>query len=324
MAISSRQGLVDYCLRRLGFPVIEINVDDDQVSDRIDDALQYFQEYHFDGVERVYLQHRVTTATMKFTGFTAPAFTVGETVTGATSGASAKVHSIDGTTVYVSKVKSTFTAGETITGGESGFSRTLSTNAADAYVDGDIQKGEISISDAVIGVIRVLPINGASSGSQNANNMFDLVYQFRLNDMYNLLSADMIYYTQMKQYLSMLDMLLVGDRSFAFNRKTDTLKVHCNWEDVFEPGDFILVECYRILDPETFTQVYDDLFLKRYSTALIKRQWGDNMKKFGGMQLPGGIIMNGQQVYDEAVQEIAQIEQEMQSKTELPIDFMVG
>lgn len=322
MAISSRQGLVDYCLRRLGFPVIEINVDDDQVSDRIDDALQYFQEYHFDGVERVYLQHQVTTATLKFTGLSAPSFTVGETLIGDTSGASCKVYSIASTTVTITKVQGTFVAGENLTGQESGYSRTLA--STNFYTPGDMQNGEISISDAVIGVIRVLPINGASSGSQNANNMFDLVYQFRLNDMYNLLSADMIYYTQMKQYLSMLDMLLVGDRSFSFNRKTDTLKVHCNWEDVFEPGDFVLVECYRILDPETFTQVYDDMFLKKYATALIKRQWGENMKKFGGMQLPGGIIMNGQQVYDEAVQEIALIEQEMQSKSELPVDFMVG
>lgn len=322
MAISSRQGLVDYCLRRLGFPVIEINVDDDQIEDRIDDALQYFQEYHFDGVERVYLQHQITGATLRFSGLSSPSFEVGETLVGATSGASCRVLSINGMTISASKISGTFIASETLTGENSGFSRALA--ATNFYTPGDIENGYVSIPDAVIGVIRVLPVNGPSSGMNNANNMFDVVYQFRMNDMYNLLSADMIYYTQMKQYLSMLDMLLVGDRSFAYNRKTDKLEIHCNWSDVFEPGDFIIVECYRIVDPSTYTQVYNDMFLKKYATALIKKQWGDNMKKFGGMQLPGGIVMNGQQVYDEAVQEINLIEEEMQLKAELPVDFMVG
>jgi hypothetical protein len=322
MAISSRQGLIDYCLRRLGFPVIEINVDDDQIEDRIDDALQYFQEFHFDGVERVYLQHQVTGATLKFTGLSAPSFTVGELLVGATSGASCNVVSINGTNLSVSNVSGTFTASETVTGETSGFSRTLAPTAF--YTPGDIENGYVSIPDAVIGVIRVLPVNGPSSGMNNTNNMFDIMYQFRMNDMYNLLSADMIYFTQMKQYLSMLDMLLVGDRSFAYNRKTDKLEIHCNWRDVFQPGDFIIVECYRIVDPNTYTQVYDDRFLKEYATALIKKQWGINMKKFGGMQLPGGIVMNGQQVYDEAVEELRMIQQDMQLSSELPVDFMVG
>jgi hypothetical protein len=316
MAISSRQGLIDYCLRRLGFPVIEINVDDDQIEDRIDDALQYFQEFHFDGVERVYLQHQVTGATLKFSGLSAPSFEVGELLIGATSGASCYVVSINGTNLIVSKVSGTFTASEIVTGETSGFSRTLAPTAF--YTPGDIENGYVSIPDAVIGVIRVLPVNGPSSGMNNANNMFDIMYQFRMNDMYNLLSADMIYFTQMKQYLSMLDMLLVGDRSFAYNRKTDKLEIHCKWTDVFEPGDFIIVECYRIVDPNTYTQVYDDRFLKEYATALIKKQWGINM------QLPGGIVMNGQQVYDEAVEELRMIQQDMQLSSELPVDFMVG
>ena len=323
MAIASRQGLIDYCLRRLGFPVIEINVDDDQVEDRIDDALQYFQEYHFDGVERVYLHHQISGATIRFSGLSVPSFEAGETLVGATSGASCKLVSLDNMAASISKVKGTFVAGEILTGQNSGFSRAL-VSTPNFYTPGDIQNGYVTIPDAVIGVIRILPVNGPSSGMNNANNMFDVIYQFRMNDMYNLLSADMIYYTQMKQYLSMLDMLLVGDRSFAYNRKTDKLEIHCNWEDVFEPGDYIIVECYRIINPNTYTQVYDDMFLKKYATALIKRQWGENMKKFGGMQLPGGIVMNGQQVYDEAVEEISSIEAEMQSKAELPVDFMVG
>ena len=122
----------------------------------------------------------------------------------------------------------------------------------------------------------------------------------------------------------MLDMLLVGDRSVRYNRKTDKLFIDVNWDEVFSPGDYIMIECYRILDPTTYTQVYDDLFLKRYTTALIKRQWGENMKKFGGIQLPGGVTLNGREVYEEAVEEIKLIEDEMQSKSELPVDFMVG
>ena len=322
MAVSSRQGLIDYCFRRLGFPVIEINVDDDQVSDRIDDALQYFQEYHFDGVERLYLTHQVTTAELKFTGLSAPLFQNNEMLIGNTSGATCNLYALNGTTARITNVKGAFTAGETVTGTVSGFSRAIASSSF--YTPGDIQNGYLPIPDSVIGVIRVLPINGPSSGMNNRNNMFDIIYQFRLNDMYNLLSADMVYYTQVQQHLSMLDMLLVGDRSFKYNRKMDKMYIDMNWEEVLNPDDFIVIECYRILDPSTYTQVYDDMFLKRYSTSLIKRQWGENMKKFGGIQLPGGVILNGKEIYDEAVEEIATIENEMQLKSELPIDFMVG
>ena len=322
MAISSRQGLIDYCLRRLGFPVIEINVDDDQVEDRIDDALQYFQEYHFDGVERLYLTHKVTTAELKFSGLSSPSFENNEMLVGNTSGATCILYTLSGTTARITNVKGVFTTGETVTGSTSGFSRALA--ATSFYTPGDIQNGYLPLPDSVIGVIRVLPVNGPSSGMNNRNNMFDLIYQFRLNDMYNLLSADMVYYTQVQQHLSMLDMLLVGDRSFKYNRKMDKMYIDMNWEEVLNPDDFIVVECYRILDPSTYTQVYDDMFLKRYSTALIKRQWGENMKKFGGIQLPGGVILNGKEIYEEAVEEIATIENEMQLKSELPIDFMVG
>lgn len=322
MAISSRQGLIDYCLRRLGFPVIEINVDDDQVEDRIDDALQYFQEYHFDGVERLYLTHKVTTAELKFTGLSTPSFENNEMLIGNTSGATCILYTISGTTARITNVKGAFTAGETVTGSTSGFSRAIASTSF--YTPGDIQNGYLPLPDSVIGVIRVLPVNGPSSGMNNRNNMFDLIYQFRLNDMYNLLSADMVYYTQVQQHLSMLDMLLVGDRSFKYNRKMDKMYIDMNWEEVLNPDDFIVIECYRILDPSTYTQVYDDMFLKRYSTALIKRQWGENMKKFGGIQLPGGVILNGREIYEEAVEEITLIENEMQLKSELPVDFMVG
>jgi hypothetical protein len=241
---------------------------------------------------------------------------------GNTSGATCILYTISGTTARITNVKGAFTAGETVTGSTSGFSRAIASTSF--YTPGDIQNGYLPLPDSVIGVIRVLPVNGPSSGMNNRNNMFDLIYQFRLNDMYNLLSADMVYYTQVQQHLSMLDMLLVGDRSFKYNRKMDKMYIDMNWEEVLNPDDFIVIECYRILDPSTYTQVYDDMFLKRYATALIKRQWGENMKKFGGIQLPGGVILNGREIYEEAVEEITTIENEMQLKSELPVDFMVG
>jgi hypothetical protein len=322
MAISSRQGLIDYCLRRLGFPVIEINVDEDQIEDRVDDALQYFQEYHFDGVERTYLKHQITGNTLKFSGLSSPSFELGEKIVGETSGASCSLLSLNGTTATTDTTKGVFQAGENVTGLTSGFTRSLATT--NFYTPGDVDKQYIPIPDSVIGIIKMFNFNAPGDGMENPNNMFNLVYQFRLNDMYNLLAADLIYYAQVKTTLQMYDQIFPGQRSIRFNRKTDKLYIDVNWNDTFQVGDYIIVECYRILDPSEYTKVYNDMFLKMYTTALIKRQWGENMKKFGGIQLPGGVVLNGQQVYDEAVDEIKQIENEMQLKSELPVDFYTG
>lgn len=322
MALSSRQQLVDYCLRRLGFPVIEINVDEDQISDRIDDALQMYQEYHFDGVEKTFFKHEITGSKLKLNLPVATNFTDGETITGGTSGATAKVFSTEGQYITVeTKSETDFTAGETITGSESG--STASVAATDHYTKGDIENGWIPISNGVIGITKVF-----NMGNKNQNSggeyMFDIEYQFRLNDMYNLLGADMIYYSMVQSHLTTLEKLLVTDRQIRWNRKTNRLYIDTDWDRTFDPGKYILVEGYAILDPETYTEVYDDMFLKKYATALIKRQWGENMKKFGGIQLPGGVILNGGEIFQEAVQEITQIEQEMSLKYELPPTFMVG
>jgi hypothetical protein len=138
------------------------------------------------------------------------------------------------------------------------------------------------------------------------------------------MSTDLIYYSQVKTHLQMLEMLMPAERSIRFNRKMNRLHVDCNWYDTFIPGTYIIAECHRILDPEQFVEVYNDLFLKRYATALIKRQWGENLKKFAGIQLPGGVTLNGDKIYEEAMNEIADIEKEMQTRYELPVDFMVG
>lgn len=322
MALSSRQQLVDYCLRRLGFPVIEINVDEDQISDRIDDALQMYQEYHFDGVEKTFFKHEITGSKLKLNLPVVTNFTKGETITGGTSGATAKVFSTDGQFITVeTKSETDFTAGETITGSESG--STASVAATDHYTAGDIENGWIPISNGVIGITKVFNIGNKNQNS-GGEYMFDIEYQFRLNDMYNLLGADMTYYSMVQSHLTTLEKLLVTDRQIRWNRKTNRLYIDTDWDKTFDPGKFLLVEGYAILDPETYTEVYDDMFLKKYATALIKRQWGENMKKFGGIQLPGGVILNGGEIFQEAVQEITQIEQEMSLKYELPPTFMVG
>jgi hypothetical protein len=320
MAITTRQELKDYCLRRLGYPVIEINVDDDQVEDRVQDAIDYWHEYHFDGVERVYMKAQVEASELKFTTAAAASFITGEKLVGETSGATAVVFAVKDTDVLkIRDVLKTFSEGETITGLGSGFSAVL-----DEYTEKSWTSGAFEVSEAVTGLIRVFPVGNNSGSSRASTNIFDVVYQFRLNDMYNLLSSDVIYYNQVKMHLQLLDDMFSGSRSTRFNRKQNRVYIDVNMDQVFVDGDYVIFEVYRALDPEQWAEVYNDMFLRRYTTALIKRQWGENMKKFEGMTLPGGVKMNGQQIFDEALTEITDLEKEMQSRYELPVDFMVG
>lgn len=337
MPITTRQELVEYCLRRLGAPVIEINVDEDQVSDRVDDALQFFREYHYDGVERMFLKQQVfgSYITLEATSPTSnpngPAYDyqIGEVIVGRANGIRAVVkgyrsanqldiHKIDFSNATPGVTN--FITGEGIIG-QTSATIWLSDSVGSI---GAIDLGYITVPDSVIGVIRVLPIGSLTSGS-GATNIFDVMYQFRQNDMYNLLNSDMIYYDQVKQHLDMMEMMFAGDRSIRFNRKTDKLYMDMDWESVVVPGDFLMVECYRVLDPADYPKVYDDMFLKRYLTALIKRQWAENLIKFAGIQLPGGVTLNGPALYETAMIEIEKIEAEMQSRFELPPEpFMVG
>ena len=325
MALASRIDLQDYCLRRLGHPVIEINVDDSQLSDRIDDSLQFFQEYHFDGVERTYVKHQITGSKLKLTANLGGNFEKGETLTGGTSGAIAEFQMTDSTSQFLmfEQVKSgTFLASESITGSISGASATIA--STDFYTKGDIENGYLPVSNNIIGITRVFNFGGAATNNTKDGQLFDLMYQFRMNDLYNLMGADMIYYSVVQTHLSTLEQLLVGQRQIRWNRKTDRLYVDTDWDKTYNIGDYVVAEAYAILDPNTYTEVYDDMFLKKYTTALFKKQWGDNLKKFSGIQMPGGVTLNGETIFNEAVQEIQQIEQEMQLKYELPPQFMIG
>ena len=319
-APATRQQLIDYCLRELGHPVIEINVDDDQVSDRIDAALQYYQDYHYDGVERLYLKQQVTATRITLSTSNASSFALGVTVTGSSSGAYATVCSelnttSTGTTLLVKGSTGNWTTGETIVGSNG-------TTAAVVSVSlGNVDRQYFELDDSIIGVRRVLPFSAVNTGQ---SYMWDIRYQMRLNDMFDLLSTSIIYYEQVKSHLALIDQLLVGSKSFRFQRHQNRLYLDMSWNTDVSVGEYVIVECYKILDPNTWTDVYNDRFLKRYTTALIKKQWGNNLKKFAGIQMPGGVTLNGKEIYDEAVAEIEYLENEAQSTYVEPPDFMVG
>lgn len=311
----TRTEFKDYCLRRLGHPVIQINVDDDQVEDRIDDALQFFHDYHFDGCEKIFMKHQITAE--------------------------------------------------------------------------DAARGWIYCPEPVIFVTGVLPFNNSSSST----NMFDMRYQLRLHDLYDFTSVSYVSYEITMQHIQTLNMLFSGTPQFRFNRHMNRLQLDIDWTRDVMVGEFVVIECYRKLSPDTITvagtattnasntvvgtgtvfsrdilvgdeinfgavpkrvlaiksdtelsvespfatttsgvvmtktgisDVWNDRFLKQYAYAKIKEQWGSNLKKFGGIQMPGGVTLNGKEIYDEAVLEIAKIEEEMQSYNVLPNDMYMG
>lgn len=246
MAVATRQQLIDYCLRSLGEPVVEINIDDQQVEDRIDEAIDYFRLYHYDGIEKIYLKHQIT--------------------------------------------------------------------------EQDVVNKYISLPDSVYGITRVFPV---AAGTSTSKSIFDLQYQLRLNDLYDLTSTSVIYYTQVMSHLALLDMTLNGHPLYRFNRLNNKLYIEASWVDEMLPGNYVLVECYRALDPADAPKVYNDPWLKHYCTALIKKQWATNVKKFQGLQLPGGVTIDGDKLYSEATDEIKTLEEELLNKS-APLDWFLG
>ncbi len=313
---ATRTQLKDYCLRQLGHPVLEINVDDDQIEDRIDEAFQFYREYHFDAIELVYLSVPMEQSVITITGSNAANFTVNETLTGNVSGATTTVlGNIASNTIKVSNTTGTFTATDTITGSLSNNTATVS-----SFTLGNLDSKFLTLSDAITGVVRVLPFTSRTRGI----DLFDIRYQILLNDLYSLQSTDIIYYSQVKTQLQLLNDLLVGVKPIQFNRNMNRLYIGMSWSTDVTEGEYLIVECYRILDPDTFTDVYNDIFLKEYTTALIKKQWGNNLKKFEGVQLPGGVTLNGQRIYDEAIEEIKQLRLDVDSRYQLPVEFFSG
>jgi hypothetical protein len=318
MAVSTRSGLKDYALRALGAPVLEINVDDDQIEDRIDEALDYWKLYHYEGVEQIYLKQQIRASEIVLTTSVAGNFDLAERITGATSGATAEVcrESIrvsSGTLLLVRNVTGTFTTGEAITG-SAGNNATLSSITLREY-----DNRYVEVPDYVWGVTKILSMGQASS----SKNIFDLQYQLRLNDLYDLTSTSLIYYKTVMSHLALLDLELNGHQGFRFNRLNGRLYLDANWQTDFILGDHIIVQSYRAMDPTTWSKVYNEPWLKHYVTALFKKQWATNIKKFSGIQLPGGVTLDGDKLYDEATTEIKELEDELQNKS-APLDFFMG
>lgn len=254
--INNRDDFKTYCLRRLGFPVIEINVDSDQIEDRIDDALQYWQDYHFDGLQKVY---------------------------------------------YVKAISE-----EDVT---------------NKYLDLSEAKDTSNNELQIVGVTRVFPI----VDSQSSINMFDLRYQLRLNELYDFTSASYVNYVLTQNHLRSLEIMFTGEVPIRFQRHMERLYIDWSWGHNEAPvGSIVIAECYASIDPTVYNKVWNDRWLKEYATALIKRTWGNNLKKFSGLQLPGGVTLNGDKIYEEATNEIKDLETEMADKYELPVDWFMN
>ena len=264
---STKATFKEYCLRALGKPVIDINVDDDQVDDRIDEAIQYFAQYHVDGVERMYLKYQVTQA------------------------------DID---------RMTTDASESVTDN----SVTTSYKRADNF---------IVVPSSVISVVNVFPL------SDRANlNMFDVRYQLRLNDLYDFSSTSIMHYQMTMQHLDFLDHILVGEKPIRFNQLSNRLYIDQDWSNDITAGEYLIIECYRKLDPTTHTDIFDDIYLKRYAVALIKRQWGQNLSKFSGTAMLGGVTLNGPELFSTAIQEQQKLEEEIRTNYEEPPHMQQG
>jgi hypothetical protein len=243
--VTNRNQFTDYCLRKLGFPVIEINVDPDQVEDRIDDALQYFQDYHFDGLQKTYYIHKITQEDIN-----------------------------------------------------------------QRYLDLSDVRDNSNNATEIVGVTRIFPL----MDSQASISMFDLRYQLRLNELYDFTSASYINYTMTMQHLRMLEQLFVGETPIRYQRHMQKLFIDWGWGQSSAPvGSIVVIEAYAIINPTVYNRVWDDRWLKRYGTALVKRQWGENLKKFGGIQLPGGVVLNGDKIFEEAMDEIKELEEDMEN-----------
>jgi len=266
---STRETLKQYALRSLGKPVIEINVDNDQLEDRLDECLQFYSQYHYDGIRRTYLKYKLTEEDKGRLKASTPTTEVA-TKNGVT------------TTWY----------------------------EANNY---------IVVPETVISVVNVLPF------SDKANlNMFDVRYQLRLNDLYDFASTSIINYDMVLRHLDFLDQILVGMKPIRFQQHDNRLYIDMDWSNDLMVNEYLVIECYRKLDPATYTDIYNDIWLKRYITAQFKRQWGSNLSKFNGVTMLGGVTLNGEKLFTEAQTEIEKLEKEIRDSYEIAPTFMIG
>ena len=343
---TTKATLKEYCLRRLGKPVVEVNVDDDQVDDRLDEALQYYSEFHADGVERMYLKHKFTADDVARAKVAAD---ITESPVNRGTGASNVpttttdgAVSVSGTSVTLTS-SSGFPATGTITIATDGTNAAetvaytavtgnvlttaaltvahLDDSAVTLKVSSDWQHSQnyLPVPDSITTIMNVFPFS-----DQSNMNMFDVRYQLRLNDLYDFSSESIIHYQMTMWHLDFLDMLLIGEKPLQFNVNQGRLYINMDWGDDLDVGEYIIIECYRKLDPTTWTDIYDDLWLKKYATALIKRQWGSNLSKFAGITMLGGVTMNGEQIFSQANDEVFKLEEEARTTWAEPLLFDIG
>ena len=243
---TDRNSFKEWCLRKLGKPVIEINVDQDQVEDRIDEALSYYWDYHFDGTEKIYLKHQITQT--------------------------------------------------------------------------DIENSYIDVPENIIGVINIFNLSSTTTFS---SDMFSAQYQFILNHIHELSDYNLTHFYMSMQHLQFMEEILAGKQPIRYNRHVNKLHIDTDWRNL-TPGEYIIAECYRVVDPEVYADVWKDRWLQSYATAKIKYQWGSNLTKFEGMQLPGGVTFNGSQILSDAQQEIERLEEDMVNSYSLPAIDMIG
>lgn len=242
---NSREEFKQYVLRKLGAPVIKINVDDDQVDDRIDEALLMFANYHADGTDKVYYAHAITQQ--------------------------------------------------------------------------DIANRYLQMPPGTIGATEIFAL-GTSFG---LGDMFNIRYQIALNDLYNLTSVSMVPYYMTMRHLEFLDELLVGRKPVRYNRHDNKFFVDMDWNAV-SAGDFIVAVTYVVLDPDANPDIWQDAWLLRYATALVKLQWGEHLTKFIGMKMAGGLQYNGERILTDAQREKTELEHELHSSYSLPASDMIG
>ena len=284
---TTREELKEYCLRQLGAPVLEINVADEQVDDLLDDTLQYFNERHFDGVEKTFLKYQITQDDIN-RGRGSGSGSVGVTTTGV------GIVTTTGTSTNVSG---------------------LGTITSNFYETSNF----IQVPDSVIGIEKIFKFDTSSI----SGGMFSIKYQLFLNDLYFFNSVDLLTYKMTKSYLEDIDMLLTTDKQIRFNQRQNRLYLDIDW-NAQEANNFLVIECYRALDPADYSKVFNDSFVKKYLTAAIKKQWGQNLIKFQGVKLPGGVELNGRAIYEDGQRELDEIRQRMSSDYELPPMDLIG
>jgi hypothetical protein len=314
MTPNSRKTLKEWCLRQLGAPVLEINVADSQVEDAVDLALDYFKEYHGDGTQKTYLRHKVTGTVVTVSN--ASSYVKGEMASGSLGGMYTVFDVTSPTTLrLIPQGVASLQVNEVLTGRSSG-----TVGVATNVVLGDIDRGYLTVGPGVEAITKVFPLTTSIYGS----GIFDIRYQMRLNDLFDLYSTEMTYYTNVMQHLSLIDFQLTVEKSFQFNRYTNLLTIDMNWKTAINPDEFIMVEAFVRTDPELFNAMYGDRLLRKLATAYIKKQWGMNMKKYNGVTILGGLTMNGQVIFEEANQEIKEIENEIRDAWTVPPPILIG